>query len=450
MGVAQLCGEGIKLKFLLVDTGSGEHPALGLGYIASSLRKEYGDEIQFKVINDDVRGSIEIFKPDIVGITAVSKNYNNAKAGAKIAKGYSLPVIIGGVHITALPGTMTNDMDIAVIGEGEETIVELLSSYMETGYFGKYIKGTAYKINGDLQITVPRELIRPLDSIAYPARDLLKVTRMAHMLSSRGCPYRCVFCATSRHTRNQVRYASAEYVAEEIEMLYKNYKIKYLTVYDDLFAVNIKRTVQIQQLLASKNLIGKFNMSINIRADLITDELVVILKEMNVDVIALGTESGCQRILNYLKCGSVTLEQNISAIRIIQKHKMIPYCSFIIGTPSETYEEMMQTIKFIEDNKLYHFDISVLTPFPGTPVWDYALKHGFVSEDMDWDKLNFYISSNPVFLSDKLTRQEVKDITVRMAKRKASYQALINRILTIKHPHRFFGGFIKARLKGLR
>ena len=450
MGTAQLCGEESKLKFLLIDAGGGNHPTLGLGYIASSLRKEFGDAITFRVINNDLYENTKSFSPDIVGITSVSKNYNRAKEYARIAKESGLPVIIGGVHITALPQTITNDMDVAVIGEGEETIIDLIASFMANGYFDTAIDGIAFRDNGELIKTNPRRLIRPLDSIPYPARDLLEVHKMAHMLTSRGCPYHCVFCATARHTRNQVRFASAEYVADEIEMLYRDYGVKYITTYDDLFALNTKRVIEIQQLMATKNLIGKFGMSINIRADLITDELVEILKAMNVGVIALGTESGCRRILNYLKCGSVTLEQNINAIRVIQKHKVIPYCSFILGSPGETTEEMMQTIKFIEDNKLYHFDFCVLTPFPGTPVWDYALAHGYVSNDMDWDKLDFYISSNPVFMADKITRQEVMDITEKMAKRKKSYQARVNRIISIKHPYRFISGFIEARLKGLR
>lgn len=427
----------------------GHHPLLGLGYIVSSLRQRFGNLVDCRIINKNLTENIKEFQPDIVGITSVSKNYDVAKGYAAIAKGFNLPVIIGGVHVSFMPQTFTRDMDIGIIGEGERTIVELIESFLEEG---SYFKGNLYDIDGiifwdqgQLIKTEPRGLIRPLDDIPYPARDLLKIDKSAHMLSSRGCPYHCAFCSTAKSTGNEVRYASAEYVAEEIESIYKKYRVEYLTLYDDLFAMNSKRVIKIQELLAAKNLIGKIDFAVNIRSDFVTDELAEVLRQMNVKTVGLGTESGCQKTLDYLKCGSLKVEDNANAVRILKKHHIIPYCSFIIGAPQESKEDILETIQFIKDNGIHHYAISVLTPFPGTVVWEDALAQGKVSDDMDWGKLSFYLSSDPVIIAEKLSRQEIIEICDQMAIRER--RNLIKRKIkaVIKHPDKYIKLLLRSK-----
>ncbi len=435
------------VKFLLVNAVYSEvpiethHPALGFGYVASTLRKEFRDRIVFKVINSYLTENIKEFQPDIIGITSVTKNFNVAKEYAKIAKQAGIPVIIGGVHITFMPQTITSDMTIGIDGEGEATIVELMALYLNKGKFNKAdlygVKGIMFWDKGELIKTEPRELIKDLDTIPYPARDLLTIHSQAHMLSSRGCPYNCAFCSTSSYTRHYTRYAGAEYVAEEIAQIYDNYKISHLTIYDDMFTINTNRVAQIQKLLSGRNLIGKFGISVNIRADFITDALAEILRSMNVKVVALGTESGCQKTLDYLKSGGLTIENNANAVRILKKHHIIPYCSFVIGSPDESYADMMQTIKFIKENNIYYYDISILVPFPGTKIWDYALSVGEVSEDMDWDRLNFYIKPYSVNLSKHLSIDDMVNIRAKMEIRKKSYLYFINACLAVRHPIKY-------------
>lgn len=438
------------MKVLLLNTSQHYHPSLGLGYIASSSLKAFGNAVTFKIANSNIVENIRLFQPDIVGITSMTINYNKAKHYAMTAKVFNLPVIIGGVHISQLPESLTTDMDIAVISEGEETIVDLLSSFMANGYLDTAIDGIAYHAGGELITNKPRKLIKSLDSISYPARDLTKITNMPCMLTSRGCPYRCIFCSTSKNFRYQVRYASAEYAVGEVEMLYRDYGAIYIEIYDDLFAMDTKRVIEIQRLMAAKNLIGKFGISVNIRSDLITDELAEILYAMNVDVVGLGVESGCQKTIDYLKSGTLTVEDNLNAIRILRNHRITPYCSFIIGSPSESMSDIMQTINFIKDNGLYHFDIGVPMPFPGTPLWDYALSHSLVSNDMDWSKLDYTTTPGHVIISDNLSHRELEGIIIEILKRKNGYRALFVRLSTLKHPYRFLGNGIKAGIRGLR
>lgn len=435
------------IKFLLVSAVYSQtpieihHPALGFGHVASSLRKEFGDKVVFKVINSNLVKNIKAFQPDIVGITSVTKNYNVAKEYARIAKQANIPVVIGGVHISFLPQGLTQDMDVGIDGEGERTIVDLMKLFLASGKLNKSglysIDGIVFRDKGELKKTKPRELIKVLDDIPYPARELLKIHKSAHMLSSRGCPYDCAFCSTAKYTRNRVRYASAEYVAGEIKQIYNEHKISHLTIYDDLFAINTKRVIKIQEILAAENLIGKFGISVNIRSDLITDDLAEILHQMNVEVVALGTESGCQKTLDYLKSGGLKVEDNANAVRILKRHHIIPYCSFVIGSPDETLSDVMETIKFIKDNRIYYYDISVLVPFPGTRAWEYALSTGKVNNDMDWTRLNFYIKSDSVKLSKYLSLNEMVAIRAKMEVRKKRYLIYAQIRQAVKHPIRY-------------
>lgn len=435
------------IRMLLVESVyhypvmENNHPPLGLGYIASSLRKEFGDTFVFKIIRDNLTDAIQSFQPDVVGISSVSKNYNVAKEHARVAKQAHLPVIIGGVHISFMPQTLTQDMDIGIAGEGERTILDVMSLFIANKRFDKselsQIEGVMYRDGDKVTVTKPRPLIRPIDSIPYPARDLLEIEKHAHMLSSRGCPYHCAFCSTSRYTGNQARYASAEYVADEIEFIYKSYGAKYITIYDDLFAMNSKRVARIVELLGAKNILGKLEFAVNSRTDMVTEELATVFQQMNVKAVGLGVESGCQETLDYLKSGGITVEDNANAIRILRKHKIKPYCSIIIGSPYEDEEALRQTVKFIEENKVEFMDINVLVPFPGTPVWDYAKSRGLVDDDMDWRKLFFNITYEPIILSEKMSRKEILKIYSKLANRKKRYKRKRQILAITRHPYKY-------------
>jgi len=131
---------------------------------------------------------------------------------------------------------------------------------------------------------------------------------------------------------------------------------------------------------------------------------------MNVKGVSMGLESGTPRILNYLKGDTINIKDHMRAIRIFKKYGIEPSASFIIGSPDETREEIMQTFKFIKDSKLRGFGIYVLTPLPGTPIWEYAKDRGMVSEKMDWSTLNVEFLENhkeAIILSETLSREEL-------------------------------------------
>lgn len=433
----------MKTKVLLINaidiskTLQTSLPPLGLGYLVSSLREGYGpDLIDFKIIDRNIKEEIRRFKPDIVGITAVSQNYNYAIEYAKIAKKYKLPVIVGGTHISVLPTTLTRDMDVAVIGEGETAIKELFSIFLKKKKFSpgqlRNLKGLAFWDRGKVVQTEKRIPTIPMDVIPLPARDLMKIEKCTHVFSSRGCPYRCVFCASSRFW-NITRIFSAKYVVNEIKYLYENHGVKEIDFWDDLFIVSRDRIKEIVSLLRREKLLGKIVFSCAVRSNLIDEGMAKLLKKMNVKSVSMGLESATPRILDYLKGGNINIKNHKKAIGVLKKHGIEPSASFIIGSPNETREEILQTYKFIRDNKLRGFGVYVLTPLPGTPVWEYAEERGLVNEKMDWSTLNVEFLENhekAIILSETLTKDELYKFILK-------FRALQKRrqiVDVLKHP----------------
>jgi len=401
------------------------YPPLGLGYLVSSLRGHFGtDRFQFKVVNKNVESELANFRPEIVGITSVSQNYSIAKQYAKITKRKGIPVLIGGIHISMLPSSLTPDMDVGIIGEGEKTIIDILNLFITRGGLIKEelskIQGIVYGDDGGhLNITCKREPTIPLDQIPFPARDLFPIERHSYLFSSRGCPFRCVFCASSRFWE-KVRFFSAEYVVEEIKELTEKYGVKLISFYDDLMIADVKRLKKLVSLLQKENILGKVKFSLNARANLLTEEVVPLLKEMNVVSVGMGLESGNERVLRYLKGDHISVADNRAAIGILKKYHIAANASFVIGSPDETEEEILDTFRFIKTSGLNFVDTYVLTPFPGTPIWEYAKKIGAVHEDMEWERLNVNYGSthNPILLSSTLKKKEMDRLFSKFQKQR--------------------------------
>ena len=425
-------------------------PPLGLGYLASSLRKEFGpDHIKFKIVDRAIENAIKEFSPDIIGISSVSQNYNRAIEYARIAKRYNLPVIIGGVHISALPSTLTNDMDVGVIGEGEETIIDIINLFVEKWHFDEKrlskIEGIVFRTKGEIVVTARRKPIEPLDRIPTPDRDLFPTTQATYMFTSRGCPYNCSFCASSRFW-GKVRFFSAEYVVNEIKDLIDRYKVKEISFQDDLLTANKPRIKRMLELLKKEHIIGRVKFVCNVRSNIVTDELVLLLKEMNVKAVGMGLESGSPKTLEYLKGNNISIHDHINAVNIFRTHGIEPYVGFIIGSPQESKRDILETLAFIKDNRLMSFDLHVLTPFPGTPVWEYAKARHLVHEDMDWDILNVNFKSNSekaIILSEQLTRAEICELFSTFAKCKRTMKRKMKRKLKTKR----IVGYLKSLSK---
>jgi len=405
------------------------YPPLGIGYIASYLREYLG--LRDIAVIDGAKGEnvlekIELLKPDIAGISSSSLEFANAiQYGFEIKNRFDIPTVIGGPHISALPSTLPTGFDIGVIGEGEQTMLELMELHNDEGEFDKKklrgINGIAFHDGGGVTITEPRELIEPLDKIPYPALDLYRMEdyylnerdhmiggfgRGVSMMTSRGCTYRCVFCGSS-HFWKRVRYHSAERVVNEIEHLVERYRVDCINIFDDLFIFSKKRLEEIVRLLKEKGTNEKVKFVCQVRANLVSDEICRLLNDMGVVHLGFGLETGSESVLRYLKSGKISVEDGQRALRIAKKHGLHTSSGFMLGSPNETLDDLWLTYEFILGNPLTYGLIYITTPLPGTELWEYAKKEGFVSDDMDWNRLNqFYSGEDPIILSKEVPRDD--------------------------------------------
>ncbi|RLC67383.1 MAG: hypothetical protein DRI48_02470 [Chloroflexi bacterium] len=372
----------------------------------------------------------------------MSQNYNRAMRLARLAGEAGALVVVGGTHISAIPETLSPDMDLGVIGEGEETLAEIVrllqacDSRPGLSHWAE-VPGLVFrKPDGGLHITRPRAPIEPLDRIPFPARDLLSPdSKYYHLISSRGCPYNCVFCSSTRFWGG-VRFHSPEYVVQEIEMILDKYQPQHLTFFDDLFIASRKRLRRIVELIRQQGIHERVAFQLTVRANLIDEETIDLLQQMNVFDVLIGLESGNERALRFLK-SNVTLEQNQRAVDLLHAGGIGVSATFIIGAPHETRQEILQTLAFIKRNPLSEARTYVLTPLPGTPVWDMAQARGLVNDNMDWSQLD--LTKNPnskITVSETLTAEELNDL-----------YRLFERVRMRRQLYRFWIHEVPSRLK---
>ncbi len=382
------------MKILLnSDEKRGEaFPKLGLGYLISYIDKYYpGVEFDVSFHKEDLLKKVEDFKPDLIGFTALTNSYKRVFDLAKSVKESfpTIPLIIGGAHINLFPDDLPGYIDIGVLGEGEETFLELIKSFNETGNLKRRdIKGIVFRENNELVKTEAREVMESLDRIPYPNFDKIGISKEgpAYLMTSRGCPFRCRFCMSTKYFKKP-RFHSAEYVVNQIEMFTKNYARREVRIYDDLFSMDKKRIKDIADLIVKKNLTHKLAIDAICHVKYIDSEVLESFKKIGIRAVSLGMESGSPKILEYLKAGSVTLDKIRETVKLCKKYGIAPQGSFMIGSPYETKEDVQKTIDFIKELGLDRVGICVTTPFPGTELWEYGRKHGFITTDKWDDKL---------------------------------------------------------------
>jgi anaerobic magnesium-protoporphyrin IX monomethyl ester cyclase len=403
-------------RILFIDAGDCagkmhyKYRPLWAGYLASYVDAHAGEgEFDFRYMKRNLHhleNEIQSYKPDVVAISSVSGYYTYAMQCAGIVKMHGLPVIVGGVHISAMSHTLTEDMDVACIGEGGETFSELLAHLLEHGRFRldrlEGIRGIVYRKNGMLVQTPLRPGLKTMDEMPHPKRALAGYLKSDTMLTSLGCPFKCIFCSVTRYW-SHVMYASADYVREEIAELVGN-GVKLIRFYDDLFTANKERLKSIAEMIISNSFNKRARFTCFARASTLTSEVVGILKAMNIVAAYMGLESGCDRTLKYLK-GHGSAEESLNAIMRLKQAGIQANASFIIGAPDETLEEIMETYEFIRKSPLDGVSVSPLYALPGTPIWNDAKERGLVSDDMDWRRLH------GLTLSNRLSAEELHTLT---------------------------------------
>ena len=373
-------------------TGSYD-PPLGILYLAGFLR-EKGIEVNlidlsFTAHWDVYRNELLRVRPDVVGISSMSPFADQASFAASMAKKF-LPeckVVLGGPHPTASPmDTLSNEnVDFVVIGEGENTLLELIETIDGKKEFSA-VNGLVYKENGTIVQNPPRQFIKNLDEVPFPARDLLPTWKKylsqipffpyiqpyTTMLGGRGCPYNCSFCQPmlEKMFGRQIRLRSPEKITDEVEFLIDKYKIKSIFFFDDTFTAVAKWVENVCDEFIRRKI--DLVWGVNSRVNTFTHDLALKLKEAGCIYVAFGVESGSPRVLKNILSKDINLSQIKNAFAICRKTGLLSMASLMIGSPGETKEEIYQTISLVKDIKPDIIDVHFTAPTPGSEMYEWV------------------------------------------------------------------------------
>lgn len=398
---------------------SYNYSPLGLAYIGAVLEKVSHDVKIIDIDADRISENkfLKIIKNEyeIIGVTATTPTYKEAERLCKLIKENSKAItVLGGIHTTILPENCASSeyIDFVVRGEGEKTILELVSAIGNNTNYER-ICGISFKKNGKIFHSPDRKMIEDIDTIPFPARHLLShkaftypgslATPAMPIITSRGCPYNCSYCCAKLMFTRNVRLRSAKNVVDEIEELVNRYKVKEIDIFDDNYTVSKERVIEIKDELKHRDINLKFAFPNLLRADQVDKEILLCLKEMGVYNVGFGAESGNQAILDSVNKG-ITLAQIKQAYSLAKGMRFETYGSFMIGFPGETIETIQDTIKFAKkidpDIATFH----IMKPYPGTDVFNKLMAKGLIT---NFDYTKYGLNTGPVHKLPGLTENDL-------------------------------------------
>jgi len=408
------------------DSMGVQPPPLGLGYIASYIRTFGDHEVMIydallaRSTDEEFCSVLESFSPDVVGLsgTATPSIYDTYRA-ARLVKRFDSKthVVAGGAHVTFEDTNVLAEcpeIDIVVRGEGEITMDAVLKA-IETKQGLTDVKGITFRRDSQVVRSPDMPHVQDLDSLPFPAYDLLDLRKYfvgnvpwATMVTSRGCPYKCVFCSSSRIVGKRWRGRSPTNVVEEVELLEQEYGVREIEFLDDLFTFDKERVREFCKLLNSKG--TSFGWTCSTRADVMArcPDMARWLRAAGCHTVYIGAESGSQRILDIMKKG-ILVDDIVRSVRILKREGLGVILSFVIGTPSETKQEIDATIDLAcrLDPDLAQF--TVCTPYPGTPLFDEARRNGWLVSG-EWSR---YSVLDPVMHIPGFEERDIKSFLHR-------------------------------------
>lgn len=320
-------------------------------------------------------------KPDLIGFSMLSFNYQSILAIARFIKQHSaIPIIAGGVHVILSPKDVISnqEIDITCIGEGEYVLKELLDNALDcTG-----VDGIWYKKKGKIIKNKSRPLVTDLDSFAFPDFDDFDIQKCLFIynnhlsiMASRGCPYSCSYCNNHALRRTlsgpYVRFRSVENVIAEIDVRIKQYYDKgfrYFYFFDDTFILNKDYVLEFCRQFKEKGFHKLLRWNVNIRANLVTDALMKALKDAGCYQVRMGVESGNQYIRNTIYNRGMSNEEIYAAVETIKKNNLQLRLYFMVGAPQETVEMMQESLQMADTLNADEIFFGVLYPLPGTDI----------------------------------------------------------------------------------
>lgn len=428
---------------------------LGIAYIAAVLEKnnfnvDIIDCIPLRLSDERLLSILKKEPPDIIGITATVLSINRAMELSKRLK-KELPgalLVIGGPHITSIPNETMNSSsyDVGVLGEGELTFLEIAQQLSGGRLNLKSIKSIVYRKGKELVFTAPREFIKDLDSLPFPARHLLPPLKdympvpasyiklpLGHLMTSRGCPYQCIFC-DRKVFGNMVRTRSPKNVVDEIEELMNKHGAKEIKFFDDTFTMDYERVLAIFKEMEKRRI--KIPWSCLTRVNRVSKELLIEMKNAGCWQVAYGLESGNQKILNRMKKG-ITLEQSRNAVMWAKEAGLNVRAFFVLGTPGETLGTIRDTIEFAKSLPLDVVTFYTITLYPGNELFEIAKKEGTVlhKDYSQYSPLIDFDETELAYVPEGMTQEQFKS-AISSAHREFYLRPgfILRQVLSIRRP----------------
>jgi len=393
------------------------YPPLNLLTISTPLLGKHEVKILDLLLYDDIylalENTLKEFNPDVVGITFTTPLYSQVLSIVDKVKEFNerILVVAGGVHITSdTKNTLKKSkIDMAAIGEGDYTLLEILENSLEN------VKGIAYKKDGKIIFNGIRPYLEDLDEMPFPAFELINIhdyvtpytfckeNPIAPLETSRGCVYGCVYCNKSVFGRT-FRVKSPERVIQDVEKLIE-LGFKEIHLSDDGFTTDMKRAKEICQMVLDKQIKIHWNCTNGIRVDRVNEELLRLMKDSGFYRISFGVESGSQKILDRIE-KKIKLEDIENAFKLCRKLGIETLAFFMFGLPDETEDDMQKSIEFAKKLKPDIVKFDIMIPLPSTPIFEEWKDKYIVSEN--WDDYGFY-KEEKVYNHPNLSWETIKE-----------------------------------------
>ncbi len=411
------------MKIVLVRPKYNSHiitPPLGLGYLSSYLQK-HGiqtriiDALRDKIGTGELAQRVIAEKPDLVGVTCLTAFYNEVMALSRTLKQHGIPCVIGGVHPTFLTYQTLVDSgaDYAVCGEGELALLELATHVHDNG--SSRIQGVYSKEDLENAQTSLRKakIAEDLDSLPFPDWEQMDPNLYAKaphgavarnlpvgvVVTSRGCPYQCTFCASPGFHDRRIRFRSPENVVEDIGYLVDRFRVREIHFEDDNLTLKRDHIERICNLLIKNKIKISWACPNGVRADKVDKELLMLMKESGCYHLAYGIESTNAEILRNIK-KMETIDRIAESIRVAEKLGISSQGFFILGLPGETAETIEANIQFALKSGLSRAQFVILDVLPGSELWS-DLRGRF---SPNWGKNSF---KEPEFIPEGLSREQL-------------------------------------------
>jgi anaerobic magnesium-protoporphyrin IX monomethyl ester cyclase len=374
-------------------------PPIGLGYLAVSLEKE---NINFKIVDEQIENAPlslidgyikngEISKPYIFGFSVLTASFNSALVLAKTLKQkYEDSIILfGGIHPTSLPEeSLSFDfVDFVLAGEAERTLPQFYKLAKSNKDFSG-VKNLFYKKDNMIIQNEKEFLTEDLDNYPFPYHMFHNPKYdLNFIMTSRGCPYNCIFCSNRITTGKPYRFRSSDSIVEELDLLNKKYKKTNIHFFDDNLLVNKKRIYELLEKIRQKGLDKVMTYGFQARGDNVDKQLLIDMYNNGFKSVFFGIESASNRMLEIVKKGE-TIEQIKEGIGFAKEAKMNISATFIYGLPTETKEDRDASMRFCKDMKLDIVRFNNATPYPGTELFEIAKKENRLFVSGNYENFN--------------------------------------------------------------